>query len=243
MPPKTERVISFNDRPWMRREYQQFCGRYELDDPSGLYFDSETPATHRMLISRNFLRLPRQLREAALYLGLTVSTTNNRGTASGNQSAVYGDWERQDNRIMPHLEMSASSLNSALSLPHLVHECCHLFWAVQSKAAKLAYIDKMLALLEERFGTDDFVEVTGYAQDYFDEWRKLLDADGYAIATRRNRALEKWAMESFCESVAKICCPSYKQDEGRQTGDLLQERLKVMSEEFNFDPARRLVAA
>ncbi|MBS2004345.1 MAG: hypothetical protein JST44_22750 [Cyanobacteria bacterium SZAS LIN-5] len=242
MPPKTERVISFSDRSWVRREYQQFCGRYELDETSGLYFDSDTPSAHRKLISRNFLELPRPLREAALYLGLTVSTTSNRCTVSGNQSAVYGDWERQDNRIMPHLEMSASSLSSALSLPHLVHECCHLFWAVQSKAAKLAYIDQMVALVE-RFGADDFVEVTGYAQDYFEEWRKLINADGYAIATRRNRALEKWAMESFCESVAKICCPSYKQDEARQTDELLQERLRIMREEFNFDPARRLAAA
>ncbi len=234
------RNVTWTDRPWVRRQYQQFCGRFELYETSGLYFDAQTPEHDRQLISLNFLKLPTPLCKAALYLGLTVSTTKNPSTASGNHSAVYGDWERPHAQISPHLEMSAASLNSAVSLPHLVHECCHLFWAVQSKAAKLAYIQRLVVLVEERFGAANFVEVSKYAQDYFDEWRKLIDAPPeFGIASRRIRALEKWAMESFCESVAKACCPSYKEGEMRSTEYLLEARLLAMKAEFHFEPALR----
>jgi hypothetical protein len=242
LPTKTERVITWTDRSWVRRQYQQFCGRFELDETSGLFFDWNTPESNRQLISRNFSRLPQSLRAAALYLKLTVSTTNNAYTLSGNHSAVYGDWERQHAQISPHLEMSASSLHAAIAFPHLVHECCHLFWAIQSRAAKAAYIDKMVTLAEQ-LGTDEFVEVTGYAQSYFDEWRGLRDAEGTGADLMRKRTMHKWAMESFCESVAKICCPTYKEAEKRDARVLLAERLKIMREEFNFDPTNSTAVA
>jgi hypothetical protein len=242
MEAKTDRVITWNERPWVRRQYQQFCGRFVLDEASGLFFDCHTPEWDRRLISSNFSKLPSALREAALYLKLTVSTTSNDYTLSGNESAVYGDWERKHDQISPHLEMSAASLHSASAFPHLVHECCHLLWAILSRTAKTAYIEKMVAVVEE-LGTENFVEVTSYAQSYFDEWRHLIGAEGVGVDFRRRRVMEKWAVESFCESVAKICCPTYKEAEKRDASQVLEARLKVMREEFDFKPVESTVSA
>ena len=85
-------------------------------------------------------------------------------TLSGNLSAVYGSWNQFDqNRISPHLEMTTISLASEFVFPHLVHECCHLFWAIQSKAAKDSYTCAIVELVDA-----PFIEVTDYAQGYFD---------------------------------------------------------------------------
>lgn len=230
MPSKTIKIISWSDRSWMSRQYQQFCGRFELDETSGLYFDVETPAAHRKLIVRTFLKFPKQVRDAAAFLELTVSTTTSPGTVSGNQSAVYGAWDRPHSQISPHLQMTETSLASELVFPHLLHECCHLFWAIQSKAAKMAFKDEMEELLN-----DAFVEVTAYAESYLNEWRQaLILPAGMGIQQRRNRARDQWVMESFCESVAKICCPAYKEHEDRHTQQLLERRQAAMVRHFQL---------
>ena len=239
MPTATIKTLSWGDRSWMSRQYQQFCGRFSLDEPSGLYFDVGTPDAHRKLISRTFLKLPKQVRDAAIYLALTVSTTSATHTLSGNQSAVYGAWDRPHLKISPHLEMTETSLTSELVFPHLLHECCHLFWAIQSRAAKAAYTDEMRELLD-----DDLIEVTSYAQSYFDTWQELLlISDGFGVQQRRNRALDQWVVESFCESVAKICCPTYKEGEERYTEQLLERRQAAMAEHFKLTLTKRLVLA
>ncbi len=238
MPAKTIKTISWTDRSWVRRQYQQFCGRYELDERSGLYFDVETPLAHRKLISRTFLKLPKQVRQAALYLGLTVSTTSNPSTLSGDQSAVYGDWDRAHAQISPHLEMTEASLAPELVFPHLLHECCHLFWAIQTRSARTAYTYDIAAQVD-----DDFIEVTTYTQSFFDAWQKaLLLEDSPGVLHRRNLALNKWVMESFCESVAKICCPTYKESEERHTEALLEMRQATMAEHFELTLTSRLIA-
>ncbi|CAN5678519.1 hypothetical protein BH10CYA1_BH10CYA1_63690 [soil metagenome] len=242
MPTETIKVISWTDRSWVRRQYQQFSGRFRLDETSGLYFDVETPIAHRKLISRTFLKLPGKVRHAAVYLGLTVSTTNRPATLSGDQSAVYGAWDRPHSQISPHLEITQASLTPEFVFPHLVHECCHLLWAIQTKAARAAYTNEIRTLVEE-LGADDFIEVTGYAQTFFDAWQEaLLIADGLGILHRRNLALDKWVMESFCESVAKICCPTYKEREERHTEGLLELRQAAMAEHFELTLESRLVA-
>ncbi len=236
MPTNTIKIVSWTDRSWVRRQYQQFCGRYELDEKSGLYFDQETPLAHRKLILRTFLKLPKQVRQAALYLGLTVSTTSNRSTLSGDQSAVYGAWDRPHSQISPHLEMTETSLTPELVFPHLLHECSHLLWAIQTRAAKAAYTNEIRTQVD-----DDFIEVTTYAQSFFDTWQQvLLLADGIGIAQRRNLALDKWVMESFCESVAKICCPTYKEREERHTEALLELRQAAMAEHFELTLENRI---
>lgn len=243
MPIKTERIITRNERSWVNREYQLFCGRYELDQASGLFFDQVTPAFHRNLIAGDFLLMPRSLRDAALYLGLTVSTTNKLRTISGNHSAVYGDWERPYSLISPHLEMTALSLSSALRFPHLVHECSHLFWVVQTEAAKSAYVRQMVALVEDVcvVGTN-IVDVTAYAQRFFDQWRNLPDADAPGMVKRKKRVFEKWVVESFCESVASLCYATYRDSRGPDVDSLLAARLKAMREDFDFDPATEMGA-
>ena len=230
MPSTLTRTIGTFERPWLNRHYQRFSGRFQLDKASGLYFDSETPAAHRKLISATFLQLPKTLRDVAIYLGLTVSTTDMPGTLSGSLSAVYGSWDSADHsRISPHLEMTTISLTPEFVFPHLVHECSHLFWAIQSKAAKARFTREMLDIV-----VHSFVEVTDYAQDYFDEWQELLGQEIPFIQQRRNRALDQWVLESFCESVAKLCCPLYKQKEGRQTDTLLEARQAAIAEHFDL---------
>lgn len=238
----TVRTITRNERAWLNREFQMFCGRFELDQSSGLFFAELTPGYHRQMIGEDFLALPLKLREVALYLGLTVSTTKEQRTSSGHASAVYGDWDRPHSKISPHLEMSVASLDSTrLCLAHLAHECSHLFWAVQPEPARAAYIQKMLALVEKfRAGGDEFVEVTAYAQRQFDALNLLPESDDPGIVARRARLINKWAMESFCESVAKLCFASYQSEEGRQTDELLAFRLQAMKEEFDFDPTTPL---
>lgn len=238
MPTRTIKTISWTDRSWVRRQYQQFCGRYELDEKSGLYFDVDTPSAHRKLISRTFLTLPAQVRRAALYLGLTVSTTSNPSTLSGDQSAVYGDWDRAHEQISPHLEMTEGSLAPELVFPHLLHECCHLFWAIQTRTARAAYINDIQTQVD-----DDFIEVTTYTQFFYDAWKEtLLLEESSGILHRRNLALTKWVMESFCESVAKICYPTYKESEERQTDELLELRQATVAEHFELTLESRLVA-
>lgn len=232
------KIISWSGRSWVNRELQAFCGTYELDQASGLYFASETPKGHRRLISRLFLRLPEELREAALYLGLTVSTTSARKTRSGDQSAVYGAWDRGHAQISPHLEMTETSLSDALAMPHLLHECAHLFWSIQSAAAKARYTRAMVALV-----VPAFVEVTTYAQHFFDEWQDSRALNGFAAAHRENRALEKWVTESFCESAARLHCPDYKAEEGREVDDLLLARREAMERCFTLSLDCRMAVA
>jgi hypothetical protein len=239
MPSPTIRVINWHDRPWINREFQQFCGQYRLDEASGLYFEFETPAAQRALISRTFLRLPDPLRNAALYLNLTVGTTNMSATRSGSLSAVYGAWDASNHsRIVPHLEMTQTSLSSQFVFPHLVHECCHLFWAIQSRSAKAQYAWKMVELLD-----CGFIEVTGYAQGFFDDWQRQLDNDEPGASHRRRHAMDKWVMESFCESIAKLCCPSYKENENRDTESMLDRRRSAMVEIFELSLEDQLEVA
>jgi hypothetical protein len=230
MPSTLTRTIGTFERPWLNRHYQRFSGRFQLDKASGLYFDSETPAAHRKLISATFLQLPKTLRDVAIYLGLTVSTTDMPGTLSGSLSAVYGSWDHSDHcRISPHLEMTTISLTPEFVFPHLVHECSHLFWAIQSKAAKARYTRKMMSIVDQ-----PFLEVTDYAQDFYDEWHELLGQEIPFIQQRLSRTLDQWVLESFCESVAKLCCPLYKQKEGRQTDTLLEARQAAIAEHFDL---------
>jgi hypothetical protein len=71
----------------------------------------------------------------------------------------------------------------------------------------------------------------------------LIGAEGVGVDFRRRRVMEKWAVESFCESVAKICCPTYKEAEKRDASQVLEARLKVMREEFDFKPVESTVSA
>ena len=176
-----------------------------------------------------FVQLPPQIRQAALYLKLTVSTTQSSRTLYGDQSAVYGAWDQAHSQISPHLEMSATSLTPTLCFPHLVHECGHLFWAIQTNAARDQYASANMALV-----TTNFTEVTKYAQDYFDGWHRLLRSDDPAMQQRRDAARQKWLMESFCESAAKICCPAYKGEENRHTCDLLKARQQIANDTFGL---------
>jgi len=181
------------------------------------------------LISNTFIQLPVPLRQAAIYLGLTVSTTQNPHTLSGDQSAVYGSWSSDHSHISPHLEMSETSLSSVLIFPHLLHECSHLFWAIQTQTAKDRYKSLMMATCKT-----GFVEVTTYAHGFYNEWQKLLLMDGFAIQQRRANALDKWVVESFCETVAKICCPWYKTEENRCNDELLKSRHEAIYENFGL---------
>ncbi len=234
MPSTTIRIIDRSNRPWISRELQQFCGFYRLDEPSHLYFDIATPPEHCALISHTFLKAPGRLRAAALYLELTVSTTSQPQTKYGFLSAVYGDWAQHRHKLIsPHLEMSAPSLAPELVQPHLVHECSHLFWAIQSTGARDAFVGAMVELMK-----NNLHEVTDYAQGFYNEWQKLLKLlhqGGEAIVARLNRALEKWVTESFCESVAKICCPGYKHYEEREAEPLLDERRKLIASHFGLE--------
>ncbi len=226
---ETIRIVNWTQRHWARRELQRFCGRFRLDEKSGLYFDCESPVPQCNQIAQTFVQLPPLIQQAALYLKLTVSTTQALRTLYGDQSAVYGDWNRVHSQISPHLEMTATSLTSTLCFPHLVHECCHLFWAIQTIAARAQYTNANLALV-----TANFKEVTNYAQDYFDGWHSLLRSDDPAMQQRRDAAREKWLKESFCESAAKTCCPAYKAEENRHTFDLLKARQQIANDTFGL---------
>lgn len=240
MSPATIRHVRTKDRQWINKELQAFCGSYQLDDASGLYFDLDVSDEHRELISQTFLKMPRALRNIAIQLGLTVSTALFGTTKYGARSAVYGAWDARDIRdISPHLEMSSYSLTPQFIMPHLVHECCHLLWAVK-RFDRLAFIQEMIYLIDTKF-----VEVTGYAQSYFDEWQELVQMESSpGLSLRREYAQQKWAMEAFCESVAKICCPSYKSYENRYTGELLDCRRVLVAKHFGllFDAEQRQLA-
>lgn len=229
------KTIDWPQRQWATREFQRFCGRFELDEHSGLYFDCETVQNHKALISKTFPHLPTSVRQAALYLALTVSTTQNAHTINGDQSAVYGAWERDHAHISPHLEMSAASLNSELILPHLIHECCHLFWVIQDKDARQRYTNEMIRLV-----SDDFVDVTLYAQRWLLDWKRQPDTTDGATQERRRRALNKWVTESFCESVSRLCCPWYKSDERLDASGLLERRHQAISNNFGLSIARQI---
>jgi hypothetical protein len=50
-------------------------------------------------------------------------------------------------------------------------------------------------------------------------------------------------MESFCESIAKLCCPSYKENEERDTELLLETRRSAIGEIFELCLEDRLEVA
>jgi hypothetical protein len=209
----TSRTIGRSDRPWVNKELQQFVGRFELDAQSGLYFDCHTPSEHRALISATFLKLPVLLRNAAITLGLTVSTTMRGRTRSGHLSTAYGAWDESDPaRISPHIEMSIVSLSPELIVAHLAHEISHVFWAVQSQSAQALYTGMM-----RKLALPNFQDVTEYARQFF--------AKG---------VLDKWVLESFCETVGKLCYPAYGDPESAAVVSVLAARHAAMQSSFGL---------
>jgi hypothetical protein len=225
--PANSRIVCWPERSWATREFQRFTGRFDLDETSGLYFDCDIYSPHKRLIVQAFRYTPDLLRQAANTLALTVSTTRAPRTLLGDQSAVYGDWDRPPHQISPHLEMSEASIVPELLLPHLVHECSHLFWALQSKSARDRYHQEILKLVDGHAE-----EVTLYAQRFFNSWQKSIEAGGAAETSRR--AAQKWLVESFCETVSKICCPWYKEEELLDPVHLIRARHVIMESIFGL---------
>jgi hypothetical protein len=203
--PDTKFVNSRNCS-WMNRRFQNLCGLYVRDEVTNLFLHEQMPAEHKNKIIEAFNRLSPTLRESAEFLGLTINTTNSPRTLAGHASSVYGDWQRVPERISPHLEMTRTSLSPELIVPHLAHECCHLFFALLSDEDREEYIVRAA-----RNVSADFVEVTPYAQRFFDEWQQTLTLSDELpyVSSRRAAACRRWIVESLCETVAIMHCEHY----------------------------------
>ncbi len=227
--PVETRLINRDDRSWTTWEWC-FLGIFERDPTSELLYARDTPAPHRKIISAAFLKLPLKLRQPAISLGLTVSTTSGASTAAGNLSTVYGFWQAIDPmEISPHLQMTTTSLSDQLILPHLAHECTHIFWACQPQQARAKYREAMSKNVDP-----DFLEVTEYAERAFRNWQWALAADeDNHVLTWRARTLEHWVIESLCETVGKLCHPAYGR-QGASISRLLEARQAAIQECFQL---------
>lgn len=203
-----KRVITHSDRPWaFCRKYQQFLGVYVEDPESGLYFCELTAASSRARISRAFLGLSDQLQNLCLQYQVTFSTCPG-WTINGNSSSLYSNFkESRRERISPHIEMSFRSLTDDLLVPHLVHEVCHIWWRHQSVERRRAYTQFLVDSCSGRT-----IEVSEYVQEFFADWRRSLEIPDSESYAQNHRAcyLEQWAEESFCDTVAKLVAPNYR---------------------------------
>jgi hypothetical protein len=200
------KIVDRRNCSWMNRSFQNLCGLYVRDEVTNLFFHEQMPAEHQNKIVEAFDRLSPTLRESAESLGLTINTTNSPRTLAGHESSVYGDWQRVPGRISPHLEMTRTSLSAELIVPHLAHECCHLFFALLSDPDRKEYVARAA-----RNVSADLVEVTAYAQRFFDEWQQTLTLSDELpyVSHRRAAARQRWVLESLCETVAIMHCDHY----------------------------------
>lgn len=223
---KTTRLIGLAERPWAySRNFQHLLGTFREEPSIGLYFAEDTPHDNVALIAGAFGRLPAQLQSLCREFDLTFSTCSG-STANGNSSTCYADFKRSNRRqIAPHIEMGSRSLKPDMVLPHLSHETAHIWWSNLSQQARSTYtaflVDSCPAETEE---------VTGYAQEFFQDWQRSLsipDSESYA-KTHRAHYLEKWAAESFCETVAAIVDRRYPSISDKSTADLSVRRQKIL---------------
>ncbi len=222
---KTTRRIGLRERPWAySRNFQHMLGIFVEEPSSGLFFAEHTPEENVALIACHFRRLPPQLQALGRELELTFSTCEG-ATANGNSSTCYADFKRRDRReIAPHIEMGTRSLKPDMVLAHLAHEVCHLWWSSLRPGGRTAYMQYLIDS-----ASPQSVEVTAYAQEFFEDWlrcQSIPDSEPYASAHRQHY-LEKWAAESFCETVAALVDPHYPSRNEKSTVDLPARRRKI----------------
>jgi hypothetical protein len=223
MPREKIRNIGFSERPWaLNKQLQGFTGRFYLDADTGIYFQQGTPEEDIAKIKRALAGVPQILRDNAVELGVTMSTTPYL-TRMGNSSTTYADWRRKGTPwVSPHIEIGGNSLDGELAA-HLVHEFSHLFFDNLSTQMQDLWIE-MLA----ESAHDSLFEVTRYAQSYFVEWRGTLKLPNNASYRQAHQlsSLRTYAKEAFCETAAVLSHPSYR--DGRCNVDLpLRRRTMV----------------
>jgi hypothetical protein len=220
--------IGRDRRPWASGEWRQFVGTYEREGDGCLLFCPSTPEAHRQEISAAFAEIPAPMREVALLLGLTVSTTTASLTRAGNLSTVYARWNAPWQEMAPHIEMTTTSLSPSLLAPHLTHEIFHLFLQMQDAQSRAACARAMIDL-----ASGGLREVTDYAQGKFDTWHDTIESAAPEHAAAESRALREWLAESLCESAGKLRDCRY----GRQDADvkkLLEVRRQIMDRCFQL---------
>jgi len=224
----TSRNIGHSERPWAQRRYVIFLGRYELHPASGLYFHQHTSKKNREKIAHAFLQCPAPLRRLAIKHGLTASTSDVRKTCAGNSATFYSSYSEGHNDFptSPHIEFGNESLEDDLLVPHFTHELTHLWWACLTPAQRAAYKEYLRE--STRPGQ---VEVTFYTQDLLDSYVKALELpDSFEYAENHRRSyLNRWAPESYCETVAALHVPTYAHNRATPTVDLNERRLKIRS--------------
>lgn len=222
---ETARAITLAQRPWATPpKLQSFLGTYVLESRSGIFFAQRTPEVKARRIAHTFLKLPRLLQELCRNYQVTISTGWGL-TENGNSSTLYADFKQSSKeKISPHIEIGARSMQTRMLLPHLAHETAHILWRSLPAEARRDYTGFLVGSCGP--GT---VEVTEYVDSFFRDWRRSLeipDEESYA-ENHRQSYLELWAEESFCDTVAKLVAPRYPSYRQDSTVDLRQRRRRI----------------
>ena len=197
-------TLNLSNRSWATREYSCFQGTFELDADSGLYFDPSTPEAHKARIRATFACMPPQLKQIALRMQLTVSTTAGKTRANNGYCTIYGHWSSY--RPWPHLEISLGSLGTELFYGHLVHELSHLWWFAGSEYMRTQFAHE---LIESQI--ESMVEITGYVHNKYLTWLHAVKTD--QPSGTQKAYLTLWALESFAESAAACVVAGYQSNE------------------------------
>ncbi|HEY9774758.1 MAG TPA: hypothetical protein V6C81_13435 [Planktothrix sp.] len=198
------RVIDQSQRRWANGKLSQFCGRFERDSRSDLWFAKSTPEEERKRISAALLLMPAQLRHLAVELQLTVSTNWGK-TVRGDDATLYGEFtHNRKAEFSPHLEFGRNTLRCSLLVPHMVHELAHLFWNALGAKEQAEYAHELVTS-----STATSIEVTSYAHDKLNNWRHACTIKEPYGPVHRKAFLKTWAEESYAESAAGICVNGY----------------------------------
>lgn len=201
------RVLTMRERSWCNKQCQHALGRFYLDASTGIFYQEGTSPEHIERLRLVFPLVSKPLLQAGLNLGLTMTTCEGL-TPAGDSSTIYADFRSYTKAgISPHIVMGSGSLKEDLILPHLVHELSHIFYALLPESLRQRWIE----LLPPDSSLNSPQEVTGYAQRNRETWLKWLKETA-GCPERKNCCrvmLERYATETFCETVAVLTSPTY----------------------------------
>lgn len=209
----TVRIIGVRERPWANKRMQHGLGQFRLEPVSGIYFEEYMPKADWLLLQSTLALAPNPLLDCARDLNLTMATCKGL-TPNGNSSTCYADFRSYNKAgISPHIVMGSGSLTELYVLPHLVHELCHLYYASLPLALRQLWTKLLLSDKEE------VVEITEYAEKHKREWLQVAQNEQTFVAQNR---FDRYACETFCETVAALMAPQYRLD--KSTVDLWARR-------------------
>ncbi len=201
------RVLTTRERPWCNKRFQHALGRFYLDASTGIFYQEGTKPEHIERLRQVFPLVSKPLVEVGLKLGLTMTTCEGL-TPNGNSSTIYADFRSYDRAgISPHIVMGSGSLEDDFILPHLVHELGHIYFALLPESLRQRWTD----LLSSESKPAALHEVTVYAQGYREAWlKRRQETEGWCEQKSCCRVtLERYATETFCETLAVLASPSY----------------------------------